>query len=77
MSEIDRVIERIRAYRETEGLTRSALALRAGLHKNTLRGMDEENWNPPVETVRKLEALLPEESEPVPPAGDAAPGPLA
>lgn len=51
-------IDRIRTEIAARGLSRAALARAAGLHANTLRGMDEPDWNPTAETLRKLDAYL-------------------
>jgi 3,4-dihydroxy 2-butanone 4-phosphate synthase/GTP cyclohydrolase II len=40
------------------GLSRSGLARAAGLHANTLRDLDQPDWNPTAETLRKLESYL-------------------
>jgi 3,4-dihydroxy 2-butanone 4-phosphate synthase/GTP cyclohydrolase II len=39
-------------------LSRSGLARAAGLHANSLRRMDESDWNPTAETLGKLETYL-------------------
>jgi len=39
-------------------LSRSGLARAAGLHANSLRRMDESDWNPTAETLGKLEDYL-------------------
>jgi 3,4-dihydroxy 2-butanone 4-phosphate synthase/GTP cyclohydrolase II len=39
-------------------LSRSGLARAAGLHANSLRRMDESDWNPTAETLGKLESYL-------------------
>ena len=39
-------------------LSRSGLARASGLHANTLRRMDEPDWNPTAETLGKLEDYL-------------------
>ena len=39
-------------------LSRSGLARAAGLHANSLRRMDEGDWNPTAETLGKLESYL-------------------
>ena len=40
------------------GLSRSGLARAAGLHANTLRDLDQLDWNPTADTLRKLESYL-------------------
>ncbi len=52
------VIQRLRDL-VAEGVeTRSGIARAAGLHANSLRSLDEADWNPTTETVRKLDAYL-------------------
>ena len=52
------LIDRIRAFVGTGGISRSGLARAAGLHANSLRSMDDPDWNPTADTLRKLEAYL-------------------
>ena len=60
---IDDTISRIREHLQQPGVTKTGLAAAAGLHPNTLLGMDRPNWNPTAETLRKLEdAISPPES---------------
>lgn len=49
----------VRAYRKAAKLTRTELALRAGLGRNTLLGMDDPDWSPVWRTLKKLEAVIP------------------
>lgn len=57
--QIDALISRIREFRHEEELSRSALALRAGLSRAALAGMDRPDWGPTADTIRKLEAIIP------------------
>jgi len=52
------VIERVRALVAEGEATRSGLARAAGLHANSLRNLDDADWNPTSDTLRKLEAYL-------------------
>jgi 3,4-dihydroxy 2-butanone 4-phosphate synthase / GTP cyclohydrolase II len=52
------LIEKLRAYVANGGVSRSGLARAAGLHANTLRDLDDAEWNPTAETLRKLEVYL-------------------
>jgi len=52
------LIERIRAAVAEGGFSRSGLARAAGLHPNSLRSVDDLDWNPTAETLRKLEKYL-------------------
>lgn len=56
---LDSAIDRIRAYAETKGWRPSRLAREAELHANTLRDFDKAAWNPSLETLRKLESIIP------------------
>ncbi len=52
------LIEKLRKLVTETGLSRSGLARAAGLHANTLRDLDQLDWNPTAETLRKLESYL-------------------
>ncbi len=52
------LITKLRNLVHEGGLSRSGLARAAGLHANTLRDLDEPDWNPTAETLRKLESYL-------------------
>ncbi|WP_439532530.1 3,4-dihydroxy-2-butanone-4-phosphate synthase [Polymorphobacter sp.] len=52
------LIERVRTLVATGEETRSGLARAAGLHANSLRALDDHDWNPTAETLRKLEDYL-------------------
>lgn len=52
------LIERLRGLVTDGGMSRSGLARAAGLHANSLRRMEEPDWNPTAETLGKLEAYL-------------------
>ena len=71
---IDQSIARIRAYADAHGWRKSRLAKEAGMQDTTLRGFDTSDWNPTVETLRKLEAIIPENFDPLaaPIDGEAA-----
>ena len=51
-------IERVRAAVATGEITKSGLARAAGLHANSLRDVDGDDWNPTAETLRKLEEWI-------------------
>ncbi len=57
--EIEASIRRIRAYAQAAGLSKGRLAVRAGLRDTTLRRFDHVDWNPTLETLRKLQAVVP------------------
>jgi 3,4-dihydroxy 2-butanone 4-phosphate synthase/GTP cyclohydrolase II len=52
------LIDRIRSAVAERGISRSGLARAAGLHPNSLRSLDEADWNPTAETLKKLERYL-------------------
>jgi 3,4-dihydroxy 2-butanone 4-phosphate synthase / GTP cyclohydrolase II len=52
------LINRLRGLVTDGGLSRSGLARAAGLHANTLRDLDQPDWNPTADTLRKLETYL-------------------
>jgi 3,4-dihydroxy 2-butanone 4-phosphate synthase / GTP cyclohydrolase II len=52
------LIEKLRGLVTVGGLSKSGLARAAGLHANTLRDLEEADWNPTAETLKKLESYL-------------------
>ena len=52
------VIDRVRTLVASGDITKAGLARAAGLHANSLRRLDESDWNPTSETLIKLEKLL-------------------
>ncbi len=52
------LIEKVRNLVTAGGMSKSGLARAAGLHANTLRDLEEGDWNPTAETLRKLETFL-------------------
>jgi len=57
---IDAVLSEIRLAFRSAGLRKCVLAEKACVHANTLRHMEDPDWNPSLATVRRLErALLP------------------
>ncbi|GGE11346.1 3,4-dihydroxy-2-butanone-4-phosphate synthase [Polymorphobacter glacialis] len=52
------LIEQIRNLVSDGHETRSGLARAAGLHANSLRSLDENDWNPTSDTLKKLENYL-------------------
>jgi 3,4-dihydroxy 2-butanone 4-phosphate synthase / GTP cyclohydrolase II len=52
------LITKLRSLVKDGGLSRSGLARAAGLHANTLRDLDQPDWNPTADTLRKLESYL-------------------
>jgi transcriptional regulator with XRE-family HTH domain len=52
-------IERIRDHLKSPGVTKKGLAEKAGLHPNTLQGIEDTGWNPSAATLIALERHLP------------------
>jgi 3,4-dihydroxy 2-butanone 4-phosphate synthase / GTP cyclohydrolase II len=52
------LIEKVRNLVIQGGMSKSGLARASGLHANTLRDLEAEEWNPTAETLRKLETFL-------------------
>ncbi|RJF93779.1 3,4-dihydroxy-2-butanone-4-phosphate synthase [Sphingomonas cavernae] len=52
------LIERVRDLVAEGAISRSGLARAAGLHANSLRSLDDSEWNPTAETLKKLERYL-------------------
>lgn len=52
------LIDKLRRLVTEGGMSRSGLARAAGLHANTLRDLEDADWNPTAETLRKLETFL-------------------
>lgn len=48
-------IERVRSALKREGVTAGGLAVKAGLHRNTLYGADRPDWNPTAAVLTALE----------------------
>ncbi|MGI4876900.1 MAG: 3,4-dihydroxy-2-butanone-4-phosphate synthase, partial [Janthinobacterium lividum] len=57
-------IDRIRMLVGDSNESRSGLARAAGLHANSLRNLDEPDWNPTSDTLRKLETYLVRQNSP-------------
>jgi ribosome-binding protein aMBF1 (putative translation factor) len=55
---IDVTLEKIRAFRRAAGWTKSRLAAEAGLNESVLRFLDRPHWNPTIDTVARLEAVV-------------------
>lgn len=55
---INEAITRIREHLQKPGVTKRDVALAAGLHPNTLIGMERDDWNPSANTLIALEAAI-------------------
>lgn len=64
---VDAAIARIRAFATSKGWRKSRLATEAGMSDTTLRNFDDPAWSPTADTLRRLEAIIPEgfDREPV------------
>ncbi len=60
------MLHRVRSYLSQPNVTKAGLAAKAGLHPNTLRDADKDDWNPTADTLRKLEPYLPAADAPEP-----------
>lgn len=58
---IDRTIERIRAYRAHRGWSILRFAKEAGIGESTIRRLDDPEWSPTVDTLRRLERVVPDD----------------
>ena len=58
---VQKTIDRIRDFAGANNWTKTRMAREAGLPDTTLRHFDNPSWNPTAETLRKLEAVIPEE----------------
>ncbi|WND03796.1 bifunctional phosphopantothenoylcysteine decarboxylase/phosphopantothenate--cysteine ligase CoaBC [Temperatibacter marinus] len=58
MTRISDIISQIHAHVNATSLSKNALACKAGLAPNTLKKFWEDDWNPSLETLQKLEAAL-------------------
>jgi len=59
MTDTERTIERIRAFKTHKSWGFTRLATEAGINKTTLRAMDLPGWNPTKETIVQLERIIP------------------
>lgn len=67
--EIGAVLARVRAYRTAANLSKSAFALKTGLSRMALMGIDDADWSPTSDTLKKIEAVIPanwREGDPLP-----------
>lgn len=48
-------IKRVRSAMQVEGVTHAGLARKAGLHRNTLYGVERDDWNPTATVLKALE----------------------
>lgn len=57
-------LDRLRAYARQKGWKKSRFAKEAGLSDTVLRDFDKPDWNPTIDTVRRLEAIIPVDFQP-------------
>ena len=57
-------IDKVRLLVGDSGASRSGLARAAGLHANSLRNLDDPDWNPTADTLRKLDTYLTRQNAP-------------
>jgi len=58
--DLSAVLDRIRGWAAANELKPATLARQAGLAETVTRDMDEAAWSPSSNSIRKLEALIPE-----------------
>ena len=59
---IDMLIQQLRVYAfAVQGWTKKELAERAGLHQNSMHDIFSDDWSPTIETLRKLEKVIPDD----------------
>lgn len=55
----DSTIGRVRGWHKAKpGNTKAKLAREAGLHRNTLIGLEQSDWQPSQSTLKRLDAAL-------------------
>lgn len=60
MIHTDFAINRVRSYLNDTGIPKSRLALEADVPEGCVRNVHDKEWNPTIETLRKLEGVIPE-----------------
>ena len=61
---VDQSIHRIRTFLEEKEIAKSRLAVMAGVPEGCTRGVYNSDWNPTLDTLRKLERVIPEDFQP-------------
>lgn len=61
MANTEQVIERIHTYVRLNNWSKNQLAKEAGLPESTLRKFYSTQWNPTLNILRRLEAVIPRE----------------
>jgi len=56
--QIDTLVGALTEAWKTSGMSKRALASKAGLHENSLRLFGSGQWQPRIETIRRLEEAL-------------------
>lgn len=57
-------IQRIREFRKETGINRHAFAVNADVAEKTVRNIDDDDWNPNLRTLRRLESIIPDDFTP-------------
>ena len=65
-------VEEIRQLAKRPGWSKARLAKAAGLHSNSLRDLDNEDWNPRLSTLEAVSAVVRAERDAEPVSGEAA-----
>lgn len=64
MSYADRIVSRVRSFARTRGWSVYRYSKEAQVSLSTIRDLHREGWSPSLETLRRLEAVIPPEFEP-------------
>jgi len=59
-------IDHVRKYRLAAGISKSRLAITAGLGINSLARMDDPDWRPAMTTIEAIERVIPDDFEATP-----------
>jgi len=57
---VDQSIQLVRSFLDKEGVAKSRLAAMAKVPEGCTRAILNEDWNPTIDTLRKLESALPD-----------------
>lgn len=63
-TDVDTLLERVRAYRRHRGWAINKMAKEAGVPWSVLQGMDDDGWSPSLKTLRALLTVIPDDFDP-------------
>lgn len=64
LSDVEKIIIRIKSWVSYLRLSKNKLAGQAGIAESTLREFEHKDWNPTLSTIKKLETAVPKGSPP-------------